>query len=271
MEDCNGLQTPTKVEAPLGTEVNVFESKRYWPNSYASVIGIMLYIASNTRPDISFVIHQCARFKHNPKVSHEIAVKRICSYLKGTKDNGLVFNPSKKLVVDCYSETDFAGIWGHEDLQDPICTRSRTGFVVTFVNCRLLWMSKLQTEITLCTLHSDYVAFSYSVRALLSLKSLIKKEIDNLGIDCENLKFVSSSTIYEDSNGSIVVATSSRMTLSSKYIAVKYQWFRQHVRKTFVIRKIESENQKANIFIKGLQGQIFVRISKLLCSWYAFR
>ena len=54
MEDCNGFPTPTKVEAPLGTEVNGSEAKRYFPNSYASVIGIMLYLESNTRPDISF-------------------------------------------------------------------------------------------------------------------------------------------------------------------------------------------------------------------------
>ena len=120
--------------------------ERDWPNSYASVIGMMLYLVSNTRPDTSFDDHQCARFTHNTKVSHETAVKRIFRYLQGTKDNGLVFNPSKKLVVDCYADADFAGMWGHEDPQDPICARSRTGFVVTFSNCPLLWVSKLQTE-----------------------------------------------------------------------------------------------------------------------------
>ena len=44
MEDCNGLPTPTKVEAPLETDVNGSEAKRDWPNSYAFVIGIMLYL-----------------------------------------------------------------------------------------------------------------------------------------------------------------------------------------------------------------------------------
>ena len=52
MEHSNGLPTPTKVEAPLVTYVNGSEAKRDWPNSYASVIGMMLYLASNTRPDI---------------------------------------------------------------------------------------------------------------------------------------------------------------------------------------------------------------------------
>ena len=52
MEHSNVLPTPTKVEAPLGTDINGYEAKRYWPNSYASIIGIMLYLESNTRPDI---------------------------------------------------------------------------------------------------------------------------------------------------------------------------------------------------------------------------
>ena len=81
------------------------------------------------------------------------------------------------------------------------------------------------------------------------------------------MRFVSSSTIYEENNGAIVLATSPRMNPSSKHISVKYHWFRQHVGKEFMIWKIESENQKADIFTKGLQGQIFVRIEKLLCVW----
>ena len=86
-------------------------------------------------------------------------------------------------------------------------------------------------------------------------------------IDSENLKFVSSSTVYEDINGAIVVATSPRMTPTSNHIAVKYHWFRQRVGKEFVIQNIKSENQKADIFTKGLQGEIFVSIRKLLCGW----
>ena len=101
METCNGLPTPTKVEEPLGTDANGSEAKIDWTNSYASIIGIMLYLVSNTGPDISFDDHQCKRFTHKTKVSHETAAKRIYRYLQGTKENGLVFNPSKKLVVDC--------------------------------------------------------------------------------------------------------------------------------------------------------------------------
>ena len=91
------------------------------------------------------------------------------------------------------------------------------------------------------------MALSHYARALLTLKNLIKEVIDNLGIDSEKLNFVSSSTIYEDNNGSIVVAKIPRMNPASNHIAVKYHWFRQHIGKEFVIRKIESENKKADL------------------------
>ena len=62
------------------------------------------------------------------------------------------------------------------------------------------------------------------------------------------------------------MATSPSMTPTSNNIDEKYHFFRQHVGKEFVIRKTESENQKANIFIIGLQGELFVRIKKLICG-----
>ena len=67
MEHFNGLPTPNKVYAPLGTDANGSEAKRDCPNSYASVIGMMLYLESNTRPDISFAVHQYSGLQITPR------------------------------------------------------------------------------------------------------------------------------------------------------------------------------------------------------------
>ena len=63
------------------------------------------------------------------------------------------------------------------------------------------------------------------------------------------------------------MATSTRITTTSKHISVRYHWFRKHFGKELVIWKIESENQKADIFTKGLQDELFVRNRKFLCGW----
>ena len=128
-------------------------------------------------------------------------------------------------------------------------------------------MSKLQKYISLSTLNSEYVTLSHSVRALLPLKSIIKEVIDNLGIDSDQLKFLSRSTVYKDNNGAIVVAKIPRMTSTSKNIAFKYHWFKKYVGKEFLIWQTASENQKAYIPTKGLQGEFFVSIRKFLCGW----
>ena len=101
------------------------------------------------------------------------------------------------------------------------------------------------------------MTLSHSVRALLPSKSLIKEGIGNLVINSEKMKFVSSYIVYKENNGAIVMATSKRMTTTQNHIAVKYYWFRHHVGKAFVIWKIKSENQKAYIFTKGLQVELF--------------
>ena len=81
LEHCNRLLTPTKVEAPLGIDDNYSEAKRYCTNSYASVIDMILYLESNTRPDISSAIHQCDWFTHKTKSSHNTDVNMMCCYL----------------------------------------------------------------------------------------------------------------------------------------------------------------------------------------------
>ena len=72
---------PTKLMTPattvgLGADVIGREGRNEeW--SCASVAGMLLYLARNTRPDIAFAVHQAARFSHRPMQCHEDAVKRI--------------------------------------------------------------------------------------------------------------------------------------------------------------------------------------------------
>lgn len=120
--------TPALTET-LGKDIDGPPRKDLW--NYASVVGMMLYLASNSRPDIAFAVHQSARFTHCAKLVHEQAIKRIARYLKGTRDKGLRFQPTKDLSLELYADADFAGLWNSEDSQDPTCVKSRSGHVVT--------------------------------------------------------------------------------------------------------------------------------------------
>jgi hypothetical protein len=83
-----------------------------------------MYLASNTRPDISYAVHQAAIYSHGTRNSHAIAVKRILRYLKGKKDKGIIFKPNKSKKIDCRVDSDFAGLFAVEDGLKPIYAES---------------------------------------------------------------------------------------------------------------------------------------------------
>ena len=141
MESAKSLPTPALKE-PLGTDPQGEPFNEKW--NYAAAIGMLLYLSSNTRPDIQFAVHQAARFTHAPRKSHGQAVKRIVRYLVGTADKGTKFIPNLTEGLDCYVDADFAGLYGYEDEQDPVSVKSRTGFTLTLFGCPVIWSSKLQ-------------------------------------------------------------------------------------------------------------------------------
>lgn len=48
-------------------------------------------------------------------------------------------NPSNSYNDECYVDTNFGGLWGVEDDHDPICVKSRAGFLIIFMGYLLRW------------------------------------------------------------------------------------------------------------------------------------
>jgi hypothetical protein len=271
LKDCNSKPTPCSPDGKtLGSDKNGPAAEQDW--NYASIIGMLLYLAGNSRPDIAFAVHQAARFTHAPKASHEKAVIRICRYLKGTRNEGLVLQPSRKLKVDCYVDADFGGLFGAEDPLDPMCAKSRTGFVIMLANCPLVWASKLQTTIALSTQNAEYVALSQSLRELVHLRELLLDLMGTLGLGTD-VAFETKSKAFEDNAAALQFAKTGKLTLQNKHIATKYHWFRSHLQSDsnptgwLEIDKVESDQQAADIFTKNLTHEKFTAARQLLCGW----
>jgi hypothetical protein len=50
---------------------------------------------------------------------------------------------------------------------------------------------------------------------------------------------------------------------------VKYHWLKEHIgkEKGFVIEKVDTKDQKADIFTKGLPAATFEHVRKLVMGW----
>ena len=144
MLDANTAPTPAVTTA---LEKDEFGEKFDEKWEYPSVIGMLLYLSGNSRPDIAFAVNQCARFTHNPRKIHATAVKRVLRYLKVTSEQGLILQPNPNYKLDCYVDADFAGLWSVGNDQDPISVKSRSGFVITFMECPITWSSNYKPKL----------------------------------------------------------------------------------------------------------------------------
>jgi hypothetical protein len=96
MSDAHRVCTPESTTA-VGADRDGELFDEDW--EYGTVVGMLMYLSANTRPDISYAVHQAARHTHAPRAPHAVAVKRILRYLCGTRDKGIYFQPNRSNLM----------------------------------------------------------------------------------------------------------------------------------------------------------------------------
>ena len=276
MNECNSNKTPATREC-LGSDPDGKPMEEAW--SYRSIVGMLLYLSTNSRPDIAFSVSQVARFSHNPKQSHASAVKTIIRYLSGTKTKGTIYKRPEHLTLDCYVDADFAGLYGREPSENPMSVKSRTGYIVSVGGCFLLCKSQLQSTIALSTSEAEYGALSQAMRIVVPIRKTMLELINNVDMidDQGNLPFGNKSTlrsfktrIYEDNSTALSLAIKQKVTSRTKHWAVKFHFFWSHLNdkdKNMECLKVETKEQRADYLTKGLTRELFQYCRELNQGW----
>ena len=274
MTRCNPRDNPTTQQA-LGSNPDGNEMTDPW--NYRSIVGMLLYLSGNTRPDIQFAVSQVARFSHCPKQSHANAVKLILQYLKSSSDEGCIFKPTNSIKLDMFVDADFAGLWGVEPPTSSISVKSRTGYLIALSGCYIISKSGLQSSIAQSTGESEYIALSQSLRSLLPIQATLSEIIESLNIPSRfksnfpsNVKSNFSTFVHEDNNSALMLATEQRITPRTKHYAVKLHWFWSIINdpNNFIsVVKIDTNLQQADYLTKGLATPVFKQRRKLSQGW----
>ena len=106
------------------------------------------------------------------------------------------------------------------------------------------------------------------MRDLLPMHCLLQEVGTKMNLEFSKPALV-HSTIFEDNNGALSLATAPKLSPRTKHIAIKYHWFKEHIgkEKGFLIQKVESRDQKADIFTKGLPAESYAHVRELLIGW----
>ena len=235
---------------------------------YRSVIGKMNFLEKSTRLDLSYSVHQCARFASEPKGSHAEAVKRIGRYLVGTKTKGIILHPRSN-SFDCFVDADFVGNWNrlYAD-KDPSTAKSRTGYVIMYAGCPIVWGSKLQREVALSTTEAEYNALSESLREVINLMQLMAETETRLRWKVGKEPPKVHCKVFEDNSGALEMARLPKMRPRTKHVCVRMHHFKEHVRTGKVtIHKIPTQHQLADIATKAQPRDLFQSQRESLMQW----
>jgi hypothetical protein len=169
---------------------------------------------------------------------------------------------------EVYVDADFGGFWDKETAaDDSVTAKSRTGYVIKYGGCPIVWASTLQTEFALSTTEAEYLALSTALRNTIPIMRMVKEFKEHLGLPMQTIPKVICK-VFEDNSGAIELAKVPKMRPRTKHINAKYHHFRKYVAKgMIVVEYISTQFQLADIFTKNLAVDLFLRFRKGIMGW----
>lgn len=215
------------------------------PNNdqYRKLIGMLLYLTVNSRPDISASVSILSQKVSKPTVTDLTEVKRVIRYLKGTRDLKLHLGGGDKVELLAYSDAN----WG-EDREDR---KSNSGYAISLNGGLISWCCRKQNVIAQSSCEAEYVALNESVREICWLKGLIS----DFGIKIEK-----PVTVKTDSQSCIALIRDSKFSNRTKHIDIKYHYVKDMARQDVIeLEYVSSEDNVADMMTKPLNS---TKISK---------
>lgn len=245
MTECHPVVTP--LDPGLKLKKAEVQSDEDLKLPYRELVGALTYLASTTRPDISYAVSFLGQFNNCYSSEHWKVAKRVVRYLKGTIDMGLAFSPDSK-PMNGFVDAD----WGNatED------RRSFSGYVFLLGGGPVSWESRKQRTVALSTTEAEYMALSECVKEAIYLRRFVNE-----------LGFInlSNMTIFCDNQSALKLAENPVYHSRSKHIDIRHHFVRDVVKhKELRVASISTDDQAADLLTKSLPGTRHKKCLELL-------
>lgn len=203
---------------------------------YQSLIGGLLYIAVNSRPDIAASISILSQQLKQPTELDWNEAKRTVRYLMSTKHLKLKLGGSSTTGLIAYADADWA-----EDKRDR---KSNSGFLLQFAGGTISWACRKQTCIALSTAEAEYISLGEASKEIIWMRDLLE-DFDE--------KQTGPTTIFEDNQSCIKMVTNKKYSNRTKHIDTKFHFVKDLVEKNIIqLQYCASENMIADLLTKPL-------------------
>jgi hypothetical protein len=207
-----------------------------------------MYLASVTRPDISFVVSKLGRFTYNPGDDHWRAFERVMHYLADTMDYRIHYS-GYPAVLEGYHDA----IW--ISYMDELYATSV--YIFTLGSAAVSWRSCKQTILTRSTMEAEHASLDTAtveagwLRGLLMDLTIVEKPLSAILMNCNNQTVI------------VKVDNSKENMKSSRHIKRQLKSIRE-MRNSGVITLdyIYNDKNMADPFTKGVSHNMIDAASK---------
>ena len=254
------MQNSTPYKTPMETGAKAFLQKyegqatKAQITEYQQIVGSELYLATHTRPDISYAVSKLSKFLTNPSPAHLKAAKRVLAYLNGTRELGITFGPGKvgdkDMSLEGYADSSYA-----EDFIafKETSTESSGGYLFYLAG----GVISSQTKQTKGTAQSTTEAEFYAMNAAARHAAWLQQVFDELGYHYEDAQSV---LLHGDNEGALALSENPEIHYRTKHIAIQYHYIREQAENGHItLNYVGTKDMKADGLTKPLPGPNFLR------------
>jgi Reverse transcriptase (RNA-dependent DNA polymerase) len=208
-------------------------------DEYRKLIGMLLFVATHTRPDIAASVSILSQKVSNPRNTDMNEVKRMIRYLKGTKYMRLCLSiDDKGNLIQIYSDANWA--------EDRNNRKSNTGYFCALFGGAISWMCRKQDVVALSSTEAEFIALSETCKEVIWIKRLLKE----LQINIDQ-----SITILTDSQSSINMINNEKFSNRTKHIDTRYHFIKEAItEKEVCLKYIKTDINVADLMTKPLNS-----------------
>lgn len=215
---------------------------------YMQIVGSLQYVATVTRPDISFAASSLARFLSCPTAHLMKCAEKVLRYLAGTKTHKLTYSKSDSPTLTGYSDADWANC--------EVTRKSTSGIIVYLNNAPVYWRSKRQPIVTMSTTEAELVALTELALQVKWLRNMLSEDI--------RIPFHATPLLC-DNNSTVTLAKDPIASDRTKHIEVRHRKVQQLVEtKEVEVIWVPTEKQRADVLTKPLPRPAFIKLKEQL-------
>jgi hypothetical protein len=243
-ESINGTVTTPAAQYLFNVQADAEKLTGGQAELFHSIVAKLLYIAKRARPDILTCVCFLATRVRESNVDDWKKLKRVLTYLSGTRELGLRLSAGDMTLVEAYADASYAV---HSD------TKSHSGTVITFGEGAIYTKSTKQKIVTKSSTEAELVGLSDSLAQVLWTRYFLQSQ----GYDVGAVK------VYQDNKSAILLAENGKMSSGqrTRHINIRYFFVKDRIDSGEIrVEHMPTEDMLADFFTKPLQGALFIKM-----------